>query len=370
MSKEFRDIMAGKTGSLGDQPLPTGFTAKFSTGTPPRFRVRILRSTNSNTLCPLFFVNRITAATFLIAFLIPVLRADKELSHEALFAPNKSFPYFEDSRLPRKTSPKAFDIEIARFLAEASLLAYVKEEPFIEAALSSAGFSETRFFSNEGTFAFLAIRDDDLVLIFRGTESADQSDYLTNAKIIQTAFLDYGTAHRGFVEALDWVSGDIDAAAAGLLKQKPRNLWVGGHSLGGALATLYALQKPESISAVYTMGAPRVGGIRLAENTDKHVTLYRLVNDNDLIPRLPTPPLYKHSGSTYFITSSLELVIDPPFAQKWESRRKGHVKLIETLYQDHWSEGDFQAIPSDYLVDHSPRLYAEALAAIKPVETP
>ena len=243
--------------------------------------------------------------------------------------------------MPENADPKSFEIETARFLAEASLLSYVKETDFIKKKFAQAGFSETLFFAKEGSFASLAIRNDALVLVFRGTESADEADYYTDAKIIQTPFLDYSTAHQGFVEALNWVSSDSDDAIVSLLDEKPHALWLGGHSLGGALATLYALQNPKSVSAIYTLGAPRVGGIRLAKNANQLIQLYRLVNDNDTIPRLPTPPFYNHIGSTYFITSSLELKKDPPFAQKWESRRKGHANLIETLYKEHWLEGDF-----------------------------
>ncbi len=90
--------------------------------------------------------------------------------------------------------------------------------------------------------------------------------------------------------------------------------------------------------------------------------MYRIVNDNDIIPRVPTPPFYKHIGSTYYLTSSGELLIDPSITQKWESQRKGHATLVKRLYNEHWQKGQFGVVPTDYVVDHSPRLYAEALA--------
>jgi len=313
-------------------------------------------------------VNRATTLVLLAQLLLPLLGAQNELSHEALFAPNKTFPYFEATSLPTKEPTKSFDIETARFLAQASLLSYVKETKFIEKKFIESGFSDIRFFDNEGSFAFLAIRHDTLVLVFRGTESGDQRDYVTDSRIFQKPFLDYGTAHQGFIQALDWIDSDVTAAIEKLQTEKPRHLWISGHSLGGALATLYALHHPQTATAVYTMGAPRIGGIRFAKNAAEAITLYRLANDNDIIPRLPTPPFYKHIGKTYFITSSLELKTDPPFAQKWESRRKSHADLIETLFKDHWLKGNFKGIPSDYIVDHSPHLYAEALAAIDSVE--
>ncbi len=290
--------------------------------------------------------------------------AENTLSHKALFAPNTTYPYFEKTVLPAEAVDGEFDVKAARFLAEASLLAYVTEPAFIKTRLAKAGFSNAIFFDRNGAFAFLAIREDALLLTFRGTEPADRIDYLTDVKIVQKKFLDYGTAHQGFIEALDWISEDIDAAITTLLAENPRPAWVTGHSLGGALATLYSIRQHKVVTSVYTMGTPRLGGIKFAKNVEGLVNLYRLINDNDIIPRLPTPPFYAHIGSTYFMSSKGELLKDPPFTKKWDSHTKGHVDLIETLYKKHWLEGHFNAVPTDYIVDHSPRLYAEALAKI------
>lgn len=286
------------------------------------------------------------------------------LRHDDLFAPNTEFPYFEASALPVNVAPDSFNLQLARFLAEASLLVYVEEEAFIAEALEKAGFPETRFFSEEGTFAFLAIRDDALVLSFRGSETANRADYTTDAKIVQTQFYDYGTAHFGFVEAFEWIRSEIDEAIVGLVNQQERPVWVTGHSLGAALATLYGIHQYEIVDAIYPIGSPRVGGIQFAQNTESLVNIYRIVNDNDIIPRLPGPPFYRHVGPTYFLTSTGELLENPSFTRKWESQRKGHAALIKQLYEEHWQKGDFRAVPTDYVVDHSPRLYVEALAGL------
>ncbi len=295
-----------------------------------------------------------------------ITQADSEsgLSHQALFGPNTEYPYFESISFPESADPGAFNLQIAHFLAESSLLAYVTEEEFIAETLKKAGFPETRFFAHEGTFAFLAINEDSLVLSFRGSETANKADYTTDAKIVQTQFYEYGTAHFGFIEAFEWVRSDLDDVIQKLLEDRERSIWVTGHSLGAALATLYGIHQKNRVSAIYPIGSPRVGGIEFAKNTQDLVKVYRIVNDNDIIPRVPTPPFYRHIGSTYYLTSSGELVIDPTLTQKWESQRKGHAALIQTLYKEHWQKGDFSAVPTDYVVDHSPRLYAEALAKL------
>lgn len=296
--------------------------------------------------------------------LVPRAFSENGLRHEDLFAPNTEYPYFESISFPAGADPESFNLEMAHFLAEASLLAYVKEPDFIAQTLEKAGFPDVRFFSHEGTFAFLAINEEALVLCFRGTESADETDYTTDSKIVQTEFFDYGTAHFGFVEAFEWVRSDIDDTLQQVFNEENRPLWVAGHSLGAALATLYGIHQNEQVSAIYPFASPRVGGLEFANNSEGLVHVYRIVNDNDIIPRLPTPPFYKHVGSTYYLTSNGELVIDPSITQKWESQRKGHADLIEKLYKEYWQKGDFMAIPTDYIVDHSPRLYAEALAKL------
>ena len=85
--------------------------------------------------------------------------AAEEFTHKALFAPNKDYPYFESTSFPSSANEDAFDLQVAGFLAEASLLVYVEDPKFIETALDQAGFSKTRFFRpfSLSNFRFLAI---------------------------------------------------------------------------------------------------------------------------------------------------------------------------------------------------------------------
>ncbi|CCG80605.1 Probable triacylglycerol lipase [Taphrina deformans PYCC 5710] len=74
-----------------------------------------------------------------------------------------------------------------------------------------------------------------------------------------------------------------------------------GHSLGGALATVYFAQAQlSSISKslvskmiVYSFGAPRIGDARFREwmqQTGADRRVYKVVNAQDLVPRMPTLP--------------------------------------------------------------------------------
>ncbi|NRA82869.1 MAG: hypothetical protein HRU22_03515 [Gammaproteobacteria bacterium] len=66
---------------------------------------------------------------------------------------------------------------------------------------------------------------------------------------------------------------------------------IAGHSLGGAIATLagsYLLEmgiKSQNIS-VYTFGAPPIARTDFCEHYQHKLNIYRLVNSNDMVPKL------------------------------------------------------------------------------------
>ncbi len=72
-----------------------------------------------------------------------------------------------------------------------------------------------------------------------------------------------------------------------------------GHSLGGALATLLALDVAANTAftdpAVYTYGSPRTGDSLFAGTFDQVVTnSWRVANRVDIVPALPPPLDYEH----------------------------------------------------------------------------
>ncbi len=285
-----------------------------------------------------------------------------QLSHAYLFAPNKTFPYFESCGKLEATRPTLFSPKNAAMLAQCSMLIYVKEPEFIQETLAKAGFPDTEFFDIAGTYAFLTESPEHIVIAFRGTETGDMTDYLTDAKIHQRPFTEYGQAHAGFLDALAHVQEQIQKSLSTRLEANPdKMVWVTGHSLGGALATLFSIQNADSVDALYTVGSPRACNRKLAEHWHELLPIFRIVNNNDLIARIPAPPFYQHIGPTYFLTADGDLIVDPPKTRLWKERLKGHGQFIEKLVSEHWAENDFSAIPSDYFVDHSQLLYVETL---------
>lgn len=99
------------------------------------------------------------------------------------------------------------------------------------------------------------------------------------------------TMHRGFATAYLSVRDDIHKY---LSNRDIASVTVTGHSLGGALATLCAVdiqynfsEKLNSID-VYTFGAPRVGNSGFQESFNRRVpNSYRFVYGMDIVPALP-----------------------------------------------------------------------------------
>lgn len=140
------------------------------------------------------------------------------------------------------------------------------------------------------TTAYLAEKDNHMVLSFRGTSSL--KDFKTDARILKTG-ADWadGKIHRGFAGALDSVWTDI-TDQLGVPGQQQKELWVTGHSLGAALAQLAALRLKKlgyPVRAVYTYGTPRIGNKAFVAEYDRLVgdRTFPHINRNDLVTRVP-----------------------------------------------------------------------------------
>lgn len=152
--------------------------------------------------------------------------------------------------------------------------------------LNKADFELIRYFNEGDTQAFLAKREKDktAVLSFRGTEKNSWTDIKTdlNARFYKG---EGGVKmHSGFVGAYNQVREQVEEAVNKLPPEF--SLYVTGHSLGGALATIAARAlERDSLAACYTFGGPRVGDEEFAD--DIRAPVYRIVNAADGVPRVP-----------------------------------------------------------------------------------
>jgi triacylglycerol lipase len=165
-----------------------------------------------------------------------------------------------------------------------------------------AGYQYITSFSAEAyggaleTFGFLIESGDTIILAFRGTtSSADAiSDFIAR-QIPYPWVSNGGNTHRGFTEI--YATARIQIIHALSQCDSSKRLIITGHSLGGALATLCALDLANNTKfappIVYTYGAPRVGDPTFAAAYNQKIPFnHRIVIESDLIPLVP-PPFYK-----------------------------------------------------------------------------
>jgi len=199
----------------------------------------------------------------------------------------------------------------ALFLARACDLAYCAEPEGPTRFRSELGL-EAKLISVDNTQVYVAQNDQAIVVAFRGSEAPTTLDglkdwLLTNANnylILPegqsgTDFAAAGVGarfHRGFLDALDMIWAPLSAAVDQAVKAKERPLWVTGHSLGGALALLAAWRLQRNFVAVHeiiTFGAPMIGNDAAAKAFEQEFSgkIYRFVDLEDLVPRLPSVSL-------------------------------------------------------------------------------
>ncbi|XP_031125736.1 uncharacterized protein LOC116028079 [Ipomoea triloba] len=182
--------------------------------------------------------------------------------------------------------------------------------------------------------------DPNLVVVaFRGTEPFNADDWRTDLDLSWYKLEGVGKLHAGFMRALGlqqnkgWPK-EIERGpgkkqfAYYEIREKLREILrtnenakfvVTGHSLGGALAILFAavliIQEEEELlgkmEGVYTFGQPRVGDVEfgdyMVEKLKKYrVKYFRYVYANDMVPRLPYDDktyFFKHFGSCIYYNS-------------------------------------------------------------------
>ena len=231
-----------------------------------------------------------------------------------------------------------YDPNNAILLAKASSLAYKGntpvEEKEVRDTLKSWWFPRSKLITGispdpftgkkNDTQLVVAKNDKALILAFRGTEK-NLEDWLSDGKVRFTGgpFGKDSLIHEGFGLALGSVWSQVLEAIKDF-HVEGQGLWITGHSLGAALATLATaklLEKPEQIPggkkklrALYTFGSPRVGNQTFTNKFDElfKSNTFRFVNNRDIVTRVALTLLgYHHVGHAYYIDGNGELQIDP-----------------------------------------------------------
>jgi hypothetical protein len=185
-------------------------------------------------------------------------------------------------------------------------------------------FSSVTGFSKNSSQAILVEHEDFFTMAFRGTD--ELLDWLDNFDLIVKPVLLLvegekldGYFHQGFWKATDDIWEPLlskyqqfqqeDRDKQQTLKQKKvRPLFLTGHSLGGAMATIAAaklIHQDLPFISTYTFGQPRT----MTHNTARIINgkvesrFFRFQNNNDIVTRAPARASgYSHVGSFIYIS--------------------------------------------------------------------
>lgn len=281
-------------------------------------------------------------------------------------------PYQETDLLDVSLALPGYNTQLALTLAKASLLAYQDKQfvaqvvgrwslalrqdvkPDLLGGASEAVTAQTidnrsrrvknafirynfRYFNNQGrdTQAYIFRTSQFMVLAFRGSQ--ELKDWLTNLTTqmrnltirkngVASMSSYQGRVHAGFFLAWAIVEQSVLAQISRWQLEAAEKgetlppLYVTGHSLGGALATIAAAALGDNgvdVAGVYTFGQPRVGDRLFVRQLNEHINgrVFRFVNNNDIVPHVPPPfsmwnptRLYGHVGIAKYFDAKGEMI--------------------------------------------------------------
>jgi hypothetical protein len=174
----------------------------------------------------------------------------------------------------------------------------------------------------ETTIALILQRGKKLYFVFRGTreltEWVQNSDYssekLDKLQSHQNSCEDEITVSKGFIDLYckegyekdQLVMKSLEASindflnTSGSLLKDIEEVYMCGHSLGGALATIAAIDICDRFGEcfqpiIYTYASPKVGNLKFAEKVEQFTRFYyRIYNTEDLVPYIPFSCNYTH----------------------------------------------------------------------------
>lgn len=160
------------------------------------------------------------------------------------------------------------------------------------------GWNGHKFIEVKGAQCHVIWDSKEMAICFRGTEPDEFSDIKADLNAWpDTAHNGHGKVHNGFQEEINKIWHNILEV---MEAQKCYHLYICGHSLGGAMATIAASRLGDKVSALYTYGSPRSGNSQWTKSIQ--CPHYRHVNNNDIVPKVPPRFMgYRHHGELRYI---------------------------------------------------------------------
>ena len=174
------------------------------------------------------------------------------------------------------------------------------------------------------------------ILVYRGTEPTNLTSWLGDADVTPAAMVLEGhdarpTVHGGFYRnfrVTRWqVMRELERAREGRSLANPEArvehgleaLYVTGHSLGGAMAVLFALAaRHDELRAVYTFAQPMTIAAPAPAGIEQvGARVFRYVLEGDLVPAMPPVGWgeFAHVGREYRYADNAWGIADEPTAQ-------------------------------------------------------
>ena len=158
--------------------------------------------------------------------------------------------------------------------------------------------------------------DKRICVVFRGSESI--KDWCHNMNMRKIDIKDNIKVHKGLYNQL-YNNGVYDKLLLEvkelLIKNHEHSLYLTGHSLGGALATLCGFMFSQELKnkiTVISFSSPRVGNLEWMKAFEKQDNLihYRITNDRDIITVVPVYKYYHVGIMIRLFENSYKIVRD------------------------------------------------------------
>ena len=222
-------------------------------------------------------------------------------------------------------------------------------------------YSSIKMFDKDNAEGYGIIMHDYVIIAFRGTGAKDNGelsvsaafkDFLADIKAWPADSETQGSVHSGFKTELDKLWPQVIKWLG--KKVTTKKLVITGHSLGAAMATICAsrLHALGADLVLYTFGSPRVGDNIWSRQFDD-IETYRIVNNNDIVCRVPPFGYYSHVGFLHYITYDQHIKTDMTGWQMFKDRLKGICKALSK----------FQ--PFDAVYDHPGKQYVKKIKCRK-----
>jgi len=174
------------------------------------------------------------------------------------------------------------------------------------------GFVNT-FISNIDTDIQVGIvlNNNNISIVFRGTDTA--TDWMYNCDFAKRHIeLSDIEIHKGFFDQLMSVYNELLYNIDIIINKIPNiNIYITGHSAGGAHATIlaYLLEKiyKNKIIKLITFGSPKVGNLEWYNvfSNIKNIIYYRITNEGDIVTQIPNINYYHVGINIHLINNNI-----------------------------------------------------------------